>query len=270
LPTDDITGQIVDGNDNVAYFTAKGSGGFTNLSVSFAGPVQGVAPGTPTVFPITVSEFASLDEPFFTMDFGDGQSASGPVPSATFDIIHTYQPGTSFPTTATLKVMDAGGRLGSDTVELHACAAVPPAGFDCTPLLNKGTGVVVGELYFRRQGTDVALVTDLFGSLLDSGHSGVKLCVDDDLIPFNVQTSCLGNTTASKVTSCGALPDANAAESDGSLWEVMIEGTPLSETTQVVGSRTLARYDVCVDGYRFFSFHFNQTLSIQAFFEAPP
>ena len=115
LPADDITGQIVDGLNNVAYFTAKGGNGFTFLLVN-GGPDQFVTPGSPHTFLITVPEFATLNEPFFTMDFGDGQSSSGPVTSQAFNVVHRYQAGTPFPTTATVKVMDGDGRLGRDTI----------------------------------------------------------------------------------------------------------------------------------------------------------
>ncbi len=115
LLTDDIAGQVIDGADNVSYFTAKGANGFTFLPVD-AGPDQYVTPGTPTTFTITVADFSTLNEPFFTMHFGDGHTTSGPVLGSTFSVVHTYQPGTSFPTTATLKVMDGDGRLGVDTV----------------------------------------------------------------------------------------------------------------------------------------------------------
>jgi hypothetical protein len=117
LPTDDIAiaGQVVDGAGNVAYFTAKGANGFTFLQVN-GDPNQFVTPGSPHTFLITVPEFATLDEPFFTMEFGDGQSSSGPVTGQTFNVVHTYQQGTPFPTTATVKVMDGDGRLGLYTM----------------------------------------------------------------------------------------------------------------------------------------------------------
>ncbi|TMB98887.1 MAG: PKD domain-containing protein [Chloroflexi bacterium] len=113
--TDDLAGEVIDGADNVAYFTAKGSGGFTPLSVN-AGPDLYVTPGTPTSFQVSVPDFASLKEPFYTVQFGDGTSTSGPVPGAYFSVPHTYTAATDFPVTATVKVMDADGRLGSDTV----------------------------------------------------------------------------------------------------------------------------------------------------------
>jgi hypothetical protein len=115
LAGDDIAGEVIDGAGNVAYFTAKGSGGFTFLSVN-AGPDLYATPGTPTVFQVSVPDFATLSDPFYTVDFGDGQSSSGPVTGATFSFEHTYQASTDFPVTAKVKVMDADGRLGSDTV----------------------------------------------------------------------------------------------------------------------------------------------------------
>src|SRR5439155_7221064 len=76
-PTDDLAGEVVDGSDNVAYFTAKGAGGFTPLAVD-AGPDVYVTPGTPATFQVSVPDFAQLKDPFFTIDFGDGSSSSGP------------------------------------------------------------------------------------------------------------------------------------------------------------------------------------------------
>ena len=115
LATDDVSGEVIDGSGNVAFFTAKGSSGFTFLSVN-AGPDLYATPGTPTAFQVSVPDFATLTDPFYTVDFGDGQSSSGPVTGTTFAFQHTYQQGTHFPATAKVKVMDADGRLGSDTV----------------------------------------------------------------------------------------------------------------------------------------------------------
>jgi hypothetical protein len=69
------------------------------------------------------------------MDFGDGQSSSGPVTGATFTVTHTYQTGTSLPTTSTVKVMDAEGRLGGDTTTVRLlCDPIgdAPPSFDLT------------------------------------------------------------------------------------------------------------------------------------------
>jgi hypothetical protein len=96
--------------------------------------VQYVPLGAPTTFTISVPEFADFVDPFFTMDFGDGQSSSGPVTGATFTVTHTYATGTILPTTATVKVMDAEGRLGGDTTTVRElCDPIgdaPNADFD--------------------------------------------------------------------------------------------------------------------------------------------
>jgi hypothetical protein len=117
-PADEIAGAVVDGSHNVAYFTAKGNNGFDFTPV-IAPPFQDVPLGAPTTFTISVPEFANFVDPFFTMDFGDGQSSSGPVTGSTFTVTHTYAVGTQLPTTATVKVMDAEGRLGGDTTEVR-------------------------------------------------------------------------------------------------------------------------------------------------------
>ena len=123
--TDDIAGEVVDGAGNVAYFTAKGSGGFTYLPVDLSAPPPlnpdpiYVTPGTATTFQLNVADFAQLDEPFYTIDFGDGLFGSGPVAASTITFTHVYPVGTDFPTTAKVKVMDASGRLGSDTITVR-------------------------------------------------------------------------------------------------------------------------------------------------------
>jgi PKD repeat protein len=137
-PADTIAGQIVDGAGNVAHLTGKGNNGFNFLLVD-AGPDQVVTPGTPTTFQISVSGFGTLNEPFFTMDFGDGQSTSGPVTGPSFNIVHTYQPGTQSPATATLKVVDADGRLGIDTVELTRQIPIPAIFANSQNCTNPGT-----------------------------------------------------------------------------------------------------------------------------------
>jgi len=55
----------------------------------------------------------------YTIDFGDGLFGSGPVTASTIQITHIYPLGTEFPTAATVKVMDAAGRLGSDTLTVR-------------------------------------------------------------------------------------------------------------------------------------------------------
>jgi hypothetical protein len=118
-PNDDIAGEVVDGADNIAYFTAKGSIGFTFLSVDLTPDPQYVAPGSPATFQVSVPDFARLDEPFYTIDFGDGLFGSGPVTGTSFTVMHTYPNGTQFPTTAKIRVMDADGRLGTDTATVR-------------------------------------------------------------------------------------------------------------------------------------------------------
>jgi len=132
----DIGGAIVDGADNVGYFTAKGSIGFTFLGVTLSPDPRYVTPGVPTAFQIGVPEFLSLEDPFYTIDFGDGVSSSGPVTGPIVPVTHTYAVGTELPTTARVRVMDAGGRLGSDTATVRLlCDPIgdaPIPGFDLT------------------------------------------------------------------------------------------------------------------------------------------
>ncbi|HEY5641058.1 MAG TPA: hypothetical protein VIW01_13510, partial [Dehalococcoidia bacterium] len=45
-----------------------------------------------------------------------------------------------------------------------ACNDVP-TGYQCVDLVNKGAGQVVGELFFRLDGSDLTLLTNLFGGL---------------------------------------------------------------------------------------------------------
>ena len=144
-----------------------------------------------------------------------------------------------------------------------------PAGYDCTPLLNKGTGTTVGELFIASDADTLTLLTNLF-DLPDSGHSEQKLCLDDDTVPWAIGTSCLGGTAALKVFDCADLPDAAASETDGGEYEIFIEGDPVAETTQAIDGATLGRYDICADAYTYFSFHFNEgDMSVEAFFQPP-
>src|SRR4029453_12381069 len=106
-PADHIAGELVDGADKIAYFTAKGAIGYTFLGVDLTPDPQFVAPGSPASFQVSVPDFAQLDEPFYTIDFGDGFFGSGPVTGTSFNVTHTYPIGTQLPTTAKIRVMDA-------------------------------------------------------------------------------------------------------------------------------------------------------------------
>ncbi|NIM49334.1 MAG: hypothetical protein GTN78_15425, partial [Gemmatimonadales bacterium] len=150
------------------------------------------------------------------------------------------------------------------------CDHDAPAGYDCTPLVNKGTGVTIGELFYQQSGGTLTMLTNLF-TVPDTNHTDQKLCADDDPDPWASEESCLGGSAETKITDCASLPDAGDGEEAAGLYEVFIEGTgsgePLEETTEAVDSETLARYDVCVDEYSYFSFHFNQgEFSIESFF----
>ena len=166
------------------------------------------------------------------------------------------------------------GRSGQAVHDDNPCTDVP-AGFECVELTNKGNpSQTLGELFFQLNGSTLTMLTNLF-TVPDFGHDQQKLCVDDDSDPLANKDSCLGNSAETKITDCGNLPDAAAGETDGSKYEVFIEGSgsgePLEETTDVVDSLTLARYDVCVDDYTHFSFHFNQgDFSIEGFFQPTP
>jgi len=161
-PNDDIAGEVVDGADNIAYFTAKGAIGYTFLGVDLAPDPQFVSPGSPASFQVSVPDFAQLDEPFFTIDFGDGLFGSGPVTGASFNVTHTYPTGTQFPTTAKIRVMDADGRLGSDNVTVRLrCDPIgdsPTAGTDYVGCEVSSTATtitiavrVVGEIESKSQ-----------------------------------------------------------------------------------------------------------------------
>ncbi|MFB3052791.1 MAG: hypothetical protein ACE1ZT_02870 [Dehalococcoidia bacterium] len=158
-------------------------------------------------------------------------------------------------------------RSGQAVHDTTACDDVP-AGFECVELTNKGgSQETLGELFFQLNGSTLTMLTNLF-SEDDFGHTEQKLCVDDDSDPLGSEESCLGNSAGTKITGCGDLPDAGADEEAGGLYEVFIEGAPLTETTQFVDAVELVKYDVCVDDYTHFSFHFNQDrFSIEAFFQ---
>ncbi|MEX0801572.1 MAG: hypothetical protein WD379_10190, partial [Dehalococcoidia bacterium] len=152
-----------------------------------------------------------------------------------------------------------------------ACASVP-AGYSCTPLLNKGTGATIGELFYQRNGTTLTMFPHVFSSP-SGGPTDEKLCLDDDGSPWVSGASCLGNSAGTKITSCADLPSPTSGEEPSGKYEVFISGSdpgePLHWTNQTIGSLTLPRFDVCVSTYHKFSFHFNWGgSSIEAFFKS--
>ncbi len=162
-----------------------------------------------------------------------------------------------------------GGPSGQAVHDDNACTDVP-TGFECVELTNKGgSQETLGELFFRLNGSTLTMLTNLF-TVDDFGHDQQKLCMDDDSDPLADKESCTGDpkVVETKISDCGNLPDADADEEAGGLYEVFIDGAPLTETTQIVDSVELGKYDVCVDDYTHFSFHFNQDdFSIEAFFQ---
>lgn len=153
-----------------------------------------------------------------------------------------------------------------------ACDGDTPDGYACVPLLNKGTGRVIGELFFNRDGgglgDNVEMLTNLFRTA-DSGHADEKLCMDDDRVPFDSRGSCVGGNAGSSVGADAILPAPESGEEEAGKWEVFRERFDETGTVDVDG-QALARYVLFVDGYEYFSFHFNQSgNSVEAFFHLP-
>jgi hypothetical protein len=224
-PTDDVAGAVVDGANNVAHFTSKGNSGYDFTPV-IAPTVQFVPLGAPTTFTITVPEFASFVDPFFTMDFGDGQSSSGPVTGSTFTVTHTYAQGTTLPTTATVKVMDAEGRLGGDTTLVREqCDTVgdaPPA-FDLVSCDVTTTD------------TTMTIAIQVAGAILKSGQYRVDIQTDTKSAQLKVDN---GRATGPLQTLVVTQPAADELHFTFSLAEVgLASGGVLrwSAATQTVG-----------------------------------
>jgi len=159
----------------------------------------------------------------------------------------------------------------ADEVACNGDHPLEAQGHLCSPITNKGTSITAGELLYQVAGGTVTLYTNVFGAD-DYGHWEQKLCVDDDSDPWNSGDSCLGGTAQIHINLLqgdhlkGA--DENPVEPDNGKYEVMIEG--LSETVASVDGESLALYDVYIDEYDFFSFHFNQgSTSLEAFFMRP-
>jgi len=154
-----------------------------------------------------------------------------------------------------------------------ACNDIP-VGYECTPLINKGTDATIGELFHKRVGDISTFVTNLF-TVADTGHTDAKLCLDDDDDPFDDGTSCLGSTAGTKLTTLGACP-ATTGEEDSGKYEYFLEGAALTQSTIVIDAVTLGLFTACTESYEFLSLHFNQgEFSVESFFtqgepEEPP
>jgi PKD repeat protein len=167
LPGDDIAGQIVDVSGNVAYFTGKGSIGFTFLGVTLTPDPVYATPGVPVTFQVSVPTFSELLEPFYTIDFGDGLFGSGPVTGTTFTVTHTYGEGTQFPTTATIKVMDKDGQLGTDKVTVRRL---------CDPLGDAGSAAFdLVSCDVTTTATTMTIAIRVAGEILSTGQYRVNI-----------------------------------------------------------------------------------------------
>lgn len=149
-----------------------------------------------------------------------------------------------------------------------ACDGDGPDGYECTELLNKGGGEVIGEQFYRRLDGDLEIITHLFDAP-STGHVEEKLCLDDDEDPLADNVSCTGATAGTKVNAGDPLPDPDAGEERAGLYEVAVQNIEEAGVVTIDGE-DLARYVVAVDGYEFASFHFNQgDFSVESFFAAP-
>ena len=165
-------------------------------------------------------------------------------------------------------------QANDDDDEVACNKDTEPAGFDCTPLLNKGGGQTVGELFFKIQGGNLVLVTNLFDGTLavsDTGHVDEKLCLDDDHNPHGSATSCTGGKVKPSgkfnqgdTYSCGAL-ETNAK------YEIMVKNLAEDNPKFDHGDgKFYDKYTIDAGDCTVFSFHFNQgDFSIEVFGNGP-
>jgi hypothetical protein len=116
--------KVVDGKGNVASVTGKGAS-FNLIDVSVEPEYRGFDPNIELNFTAEVTDFDKLVPPvFYVWDFGDDKSATGqlnvsePLP-LTYELTvpHTYD-GSVLQAIATLKITDADGGVGIDTVKI--------------------------------------------------------------------------------------------------------------------------------------------------------
>lgn len=152
-----------------------------------------------------------------------------------------------------------------------ACDGDGPDGYQCTELLNKGGGEVIGEQFHRRQGDDggeLEVLTHMFNES-STDHSEEKVCLDDDTDPLADEVSCTGSNAGTKIDAGDPLPDPDAGEEDAGEYEVLVQSFDQDGTVTVDGEE-LAQYVLSIDGYEHSSFHFNQSgFSVESFFTAP-
>lgn len=124
--------QVQDGACNVAVATGKGA--TLNAVGVDAGPDQVIVPGAPNAFTARIEAYASLMAPVsYAWDFGDGETATAVLApaditlaadgSASFTVQHAYDPSLVTPFMASVRVTDASGGVGTDTV---IAALAPP------------------------------------------------------------------------------------------------------------------------------------------------
>jgi hypothetical protein len=163
-----------------------------------------------------------------------------------------------------------GTALAADEVACNGDHALEADGFQCTPLLNKGTGTTLGEAFTARSGMTLTIYTNLFGSFSDTGHSEEKICLDDDTDPFAAEDSCIGATAGNIINDATLVPAPGNQEEGAGDYEFMIEGVQLTESTGTGSADGLGKYTVFISTYAYASFHFNNDdSSIETFFEIP-
>jgi hypothetical protein len=170
--------QVADGAGNVT--TATGKGAYLHAIDAAIQPDQCISEGYAVAIAGTIRDFANLTGPvFYTLSFGDGQSASGVLPAdadyfevdengdAIFTVEHTY---TDFNQAFAirLKVTDSDGGIGVSRVTLlldlkgdansDILGHLPDADFVGGQVTNDGTtmtivvrvdGAVTGEYQYR-------------------------------------------------------------------------------------------------------------------------
>ena len=112
--------EVVDGANNVANYTGKGSG-LTLIHVEATADAT-FTPGIPASFTATIGGFDDLVKPVFYWwdfgDFGNYQHATGIAPSDNFTIPFDLD-WTASSRNAVLKVVDSDGGVGVDSTSLN-------------------------------------------------------------------------------------------------------------------------------------------------------
>lgn len=157
----------------------------------------------------------------------------------------------------------------ADSLNNEACDGDGPEGYECTELLNKGGGEVIGEQFVRPEDDEeMEIIVHLF-DVPSTDLSEEKLCLDTEATPMENEVSCTGGNAAVKIQADEDLPDPEDVDDADDEWKVLVEGFDAVGTVTLDGEE-LARYRLPQSLYEFTSFHFNQGgYSVESFVAVP-